>query len=224
MKDTRSTDIKILALIFALIATIFGLLGSESLSGVFNLPAQVIGSALLGAVVYWIFVTAAAKSKLDDSANGITPKLISLLLIACIITCVATATRSLWFHPLSPDFGAIFAYENTATFTGLAAIFLVFILSALQKDIYWINRKRTLKLDERQIKDRQTVFERSYKLGAFLVLGATWYFKATIHNLPAIIGNNWGSVPGHLYWLPVNLTITLFALPLIVAAWKSNKA
>lgn len=139
-----------------------------------------------------------------------------------IVLSTYAATKSLWYSPLDDNWGDRFIYENIATGVGFAAIVLTFILSALQKDIYWVTRKRTVALDEREVKERQQVFETSYKVGVFVVLYAAWFFAQTIHTMPAIIANNFNSVPGHLYWLPFNVALLLVVLPLAVAAWKKH--
>lgn len=112
---------------------------------------------------------------------------------------------------------------NISTCAGFTAIVLNFVLSTLQKDIYWVTRKKTVSLDERQLKERQQVFEISYKLGTFLVLIAAYVFAAYIGNIQAIIAHSaYGSVPGHIAWPAYNVVIALFALPLIVAAWRKR--
>jgi hypothetical protein len=152
----------------------------------------------------------------DNYDRGPVAKILSALLVTALATCVFTAIKSFWLEPSY----AKFAYENTASIAGFGAVLLLFILSALQRDIYWVTRKKTLALDERQVKERQQVFETSYKLGAFITLGAAWFAAGTLHNIPAIIAMNSHSMPGHLLWLPYSLALTLFALPLIVAAWR----
>jgi len=72
------------------------------------------------------------------------------------------------------------------------------------------------------IKQRQQVFETSYKIVAFTTLSAAWFFIQTIQSVPNIISLNGGSVPGHLFWLPVNLAVFIFSMPLVVAAWRKG--
>lgn len=152
----------------------------------------------------------------ENYESGPIAKTLSLLIIAAVLTSIIAAVKSLW---LDPSY-AKFAYENSATLAGFAAILLTFILSALQKDIYWITRKKALTLDERQIKERQQVFETSYKLGAIIVLGMAWLSAQTLHNIPVIMANHFNTMPGHLLWLPMHVVLILVALPLVVAAWK----
>ena len=150
-------------------------------------------------------------------------KTLAALLVACLVVSTFTAIKSLWCTPLQPNWGNRFIYENIATGTGFAAIALTFILSALQRDIYWTTRSKKALLDERQLQQRRAVFETSYKLAFFLVLAAAFVFSQTVHNVPAIMDNNaFNTVPGHLSWPGYNVVIALFALPLVVAAWKKR--
>jgi len=189
--------------------------------GLLGIPL-IISSTLVATLCIGLLTVIAVKSlraynpQKDNYDRGPLAKTLSTLLITALITGVISVTKSLWIEPSH----AKFVYENIATVATFAAILVTFIVSALQKDIYWVTRKKTLKLDERQIKERQQVFETSYKLGAFLILGVAWITIKTIHNIPAIMTLHQNSVPGHLYYLPISVALTLFGLPLIVASWK----
>jgi hypothetical protein len=150
-------------------------------------------------------------------------KVITALVVASIATSVYATIRSLWIYPWDLMTNK-FVYENIATCAGFASIVFIFILSGLQRDIYWVIRRKDLRLDERQLKERQEVFETSYKLGTSLVLIAAYFFSTHVGNIQAIIAHNYNSVPGHLSWLAYDLVIALFALPLIVAVWKRKTA
>ncbi len=146
-------------------------------------------------------------------------KVISALIILCSAVSVITAIKSLW---ISPSFSK-YTYENTATGTIFAAFVLLAILTALQKDIYWVTtRAKSLKLDERQLQERRQVFEVSYKLGALIVLISAWAVSSFGHDIPAIIAKNYNSVPSHLFYPAFSLALTLYALPLAVAAWRKR--
>jgi len=159
--------------------------------------------------------------KREKSANGMAARIIASLIIGAIVVTVYSITKSLWISPWDITLNR-FAYENIGGGAGFVAVLLLFILSAIQKDIYWVARGKTLQLDERQAKDRQQVFEKSYKIGAFLVLLSAWFFEMKLHSLPQIISINAGSIPGDIYWLPYSLALTLFALPLVIAAWRKK--
>jgi hypothetical protein len=155
--------------------------------------------------------------------NSPVPKVIASLILSLIAISIYTAIKSLWIAPGDMEENK-FVYENIATSTSFASIILVFILSALQKDIYWVTRKKTAILDERQTIERQQVFEDSYKIGTFLVLITALVFAATIDNIQQIIAlSTFHRVPGHISLLPFNIVITLFALPLILAAFKKRR-
>lgn len=188
------------------------------------LPLTLFIAVLLtfASAIILIFGLYTRNPKNENYAHSPVAKTLALLIIAAILISTYTAIRSLWYSPLSDNFGNRFVYENIATGVGFAGIVLTIILSALQKDIYWVSRKKTVTLDERQLKERREVFETSYKLGAFIILLAVWQFGGTLHNIPAIIANHYNTIPGHLYWIGTNLALTMFALPLIVGALKKK--
>lgn len=220
MKFTNLNEGRLNGILFGLLATGLAFLGSVSL----NVPyvLQLGLPILLGLGVYGLFEVSLRREEKDNKHSRSLLQLVAALVLALILASTYTATKSLWYSPLDANWGDRFIYENIATGVGFAAIVLTFVLSALQKDIYWVTRKKTVTLDERQLKERQQVFETSYKLGAFIVLYAAWFFAQTIHNMPAIMANSFNAVPGHLYWLPFNVALLLFALPLVVAAWKKR--
>jgi hypothetical protein len=150
------------------------------------------------------------------AVSGLAAKILSVLIVVGVVLSSYAAIKSLWIEPSY----AKFAYQNTAAISGLAAAFMVPILSGVQKDIYWVTRKKAIKFDERQLQSRQQIFEISYKIGAVLILSAAWILPGYAHSLPAILSNNYGDgVPSHLFWPLYDLAILFIALPLIVAAW-----
>lgn len=159
----------------------------------------------------------------DILRSKATMKVIATLILLAIIVNTYTAVKSLWYSSFDANWGDRFIYENIATCFGFASIFLTFILSTLQKHVYWATSKITVRLDAKQAQARREIFEASYRIGAVLVLIAAWVFATTIHNIPAIIANAQGTVPGHLFWLPFNLALVFFALPLVLAAWKKRQ-
>lgn len=224
MKSTKNKALhsnRPIAILLALIAVGMSLLGSFSLD---FLPwvLRLAGSIAIGAAVYALMVAAEEQNE-ESGLNAWLAKSLSALIIIALVTCAVTAIKSLSYIPMVDIFGRQFVYENLATGSGFAAIVLIFILSALQKDIYWITRKRSVNFDERQMHERRQIFETSYRIGAFLVLGAACFFTKTIHNIPQIIAGNFYTVPSHIYWLPFVVALTLFALPLILAAWKRGR-
>jgi hypothetical protein len=160
--------------------------------------------------------------KKDKYAQGFFAKTSALLIIAAIWISTQAIIKSIWYSHQADNFGDKFYYENLGAGLGFAAIVFTIILSALQKDIYWISRKKSASLDERQLKDRRQVFETSYKLGVFLILLLTVLLIGNFHNIPVIIANNNNSVPGHIFWIGANLVIAMFALPLIVGSFKKR--
>lgn len=197
--------------------------GSNSIVSAFlPLALTIAGLLTFASVVILIFGLSTRNPKSEDYTHSAMAKILAALVVVAIVVSTATAIKSLWYSPLNATFGDRFVYENIATGVGFAGIVLTVLLSAVQKDIYWVTRKRTVALDERQLQERREVFETSYKLGAFIVLLAVLWLNSKIYNVPAIFAHTNGSVPGHVYWIGVNLALTMFALPLIVAAWKKK--
>jgi hypothetical protein len=172
--------------------------------------------------------------KTDGQTKSPLAKALSLLLILCLVVSAWSAIASLgidiWDRSRSK-----FIYENIATGAGFGAVALGFILSALQKDVYWVTRQKTLRLDERQLKERQQVFELSYKIGAILVLVGVLAFANYSHEIMRILANDgntitaltnnkgaYVSLPFHFYWPLVDMAIALFVLPLVIASWKKR--
>jgi hypothetical protein len=171
-----------------------------------------------------LFLVLKGLSKKDAKGERLTTstlaKTLSLLVLGLLILCVYTAIKSLWYGPLDDNWGDRFVYENIATGAGFTAIVSLFFLSALQKNIFWVTGKRVAALDERQRQERYRIFEKSYRMAIIVLLLAASIFLPTIHNIPAIMANNYGAVPGHLYWLPGSIILFFFALPLVLASWK----
>jgi hypothetical protein len=221
---------KIVSACLVLWSIVLLMLASSSITGGSDLVLAVLSPLLFITVILTIISgiillegMSVAEAKKEKADRQTLTKLIAILIIATVAVSTFAATKGLWYSPLSANWGDRFVYENIATGAGFASIVLTFILSALQKDIYWLTRRgKSAALDERQLKERREVFEASYRLGTLQVLLATFVFIKTVHNVPSIMANVHGSVPGHLFWLPLNLTLTFFALPLIVAALRKR--
>lgn len=158
---------------------------------------------------------------------------LSLLVIATLAASTGCATYSLGVDVHSTTVNR-FVYENIAIASGNAAMVLTLILSAVQKDIYWVTRRKSLKLDERQIKERQQVFELSYKLGIGLAVVTALLLTGYSYDILKVLmldgyvpgsdlARQYGvTLPGSFYWPISNLIVGLFALPLLVATWKKR--
>jgi hypothetical protein len=188
------------------------------------LPIILMPAVLLTFAIIAIsfFKISKREPKTDSYTHNLTARVLAGLLIAALAISTGAAIRSLWYSPVSQNFNDRFIYENVATTIGLASIGLALLLSALQKDIYWITRKKSLDLDERQLQERREVFEYSYKAGSLLVLVSIIWLNGKLWQMPSIISNNGGAMPGHIYWIGTNLIVALFALPLIVGAYKKT--
>ena len=178
--------------------------------------------------VLWTFAAAAfiilgppSKGKESESrAHKVLAQIIAGLILATLIISTLSAIRSFWYRPGDGDYEFRFVYENIANGVGLASIALVFILSTMQKHAYWAAYKIRQITDRMILQRRHEVLETSYLVATPIVLLAAFWLSDHLWLLPAIIANNHGSVPGHIYWIGGNLALLLFALPLIIAAWK----
>lgn len=165
---------------------------------------------------------ASGDPKDERYTTSIFARIAAITILAAILISSYATIKSFSISPFANNYPIRFVYENIATITGIIGLSLTFILSSLQKNIYWATRKNNVDLDERQIQDRRYVFEKSYKIAAIIVFVTAWFFTLTVDNIPTIISYHYNTVPGHIYWLPINLALTLFAMPLIIAAWKKR--
>ena len=216
----RIYDGRLVAILFALVATLFSALGAASLE-MLSTPFQVALPFCVGAIVFLAFEYTLQRSEATSEIPRRIAQVISAILLALLAVCFYTATRSLWIGP-GDTFADRFVYENTATATGFAAALTTLLLSTLGRDRYWVARKPEAALDERELKDRLLVIEKSYKIAAVISIAGLWFFAQTIHNIPAILAINTGQVPGHLFWLPGCFVMALFALPPVIGAWKKQ--
>ena len=145
-------------------------------------------------------------------------QIIATLVIATLSIGTYAAIRTLW---ISPEDGK-FIYNNTANGAGIVGLALIALLSYLQRDIYWIGRGRSMKLDERELAERRYVFEISHKIGTALVFAALAIVFTHEHSIPTIVRHD-SMTPGDMLWPFANLALTLFALPLVVAAYRKRK-
>lgn len=206
---------------------------------IFAVPGNFeFGRVLIAVVTILMFITAILtiislyillsglsmrEPKNDNFASGLPAQIVASLIIVFLITSFFMAMRSLWFSPFGDDYPDRFKYENVAVALSFGAIVLTIILSALQKDIYWVTRMKTVKLDERLLKERQTVFERSYKYTAVMLLLIWWIVGSRLYNIPAIMANHAGTLPGHIWWMGIDIIVAVFAMPLLIAAMRSKK-
>lgn len=217
--ESWSTSHKPLGLLLGLLT---GLLTLPVISSLDNLPVivQLGVSTALGITVYFSYAT--AKKRKNNSVDKKIGRAVALLIILCAIASVVCLVRSLYINPADIYGGDKFVLQNTATGLAFVAIFLSLLLSALQKDVYWISRSKTNKLDEREIKERQEVFETSYKIGAWFILISLVIILNLYNDLPQFLANNHGNISDFLFWPFYVIIIVIFALPLMVAALRKN--
>jgi len=158
------------------------------------------------------------KEKMREPANAVLLQVLASVVIAVLSIGAYAAIRTLW----TPADHGKFVYNNLANGLGCSAIVLITILSYLQRDVYWLNRGRVSGLDERQIKERQEVFETSYKIGAILVFAAFCAVFIHRHGLLLAVQHD-SETPGNILWPFANLVLALFALPLLVATYKMRR-
>ncbi len=181
--------------------------------------------AILGAILGTMFLyfdLAARPIKSEKAATiGWIPKLLAALTLVSIVTGIFCAIRTL---NVDPEDGK-FIYNGIANATAAITILLIYFLSAVQKNMYWISRKLADNFDERQVRERQRVLEISYRIGAIVLLLSAYMFSTTKDALPRIVNDftNLGITPGAFFLPFYNLAFLFFALPLIVAAWSTVK-
>ena len=158
----------------------------------------------------------------DHLTSSPSAKILAVLLVLSL-TVGFMATNECLSIITSGSTAIRFPYENTGVIAWFVALILIVSLSAMQKDIYWLTRKKNLKMDERQIYQRQQIFELSYKLGALLVLAFTVIVIPNIQDLPqqrTLIYNEY--TPNYIERLAYYLIVALAGLPLVLAAWQDT--
>jgi len=161
----------------------------------------------------------ATPKKVQKQFNPAILRTVGSLIIAALVIGTYAAIRTEW----TPIEEGKFVYNNTANGLGFAALALTVLLSYLQRDIYWLSRNKSLKLDERQIQERQQVFETSYKICAILVFAAFCVILTYRSSLIAVVQHD-NTTPGNMLWPFANLVTALFALPLLVATYRKHTA
>ncbi len=160
-----------------------------------------------------------AKDSRIAKANGLSARVLTILIIVAIIISGYCALASLWTAASSDKL----QLSTVSNLVGLLSLLLVSWLSAVQKDIYWVSRKKAVKFDERQIQERQQVFERSYKWIAALVAVTAWFllaFQNLFHDAYVNPAND--LLSGMIFWPFFLFAVLIFALPLIIAAWRHH--
>lgn len=190
--------------------------GGASLSFVVPIMLMALVPLTIAALFVLIRGLVDLDAKKEHYTYSPTAKILAVILATALLVGTFTAIRSVW---LSPEQGK-FIYQNITTALGYTSFVTIGLLSALQRDIYWATRDKDAGLDERQLHDRQTVFIVSYKLMAKIVVLIVILLGLFGGSLATIVQNNFNSVPGILLWLPINLLLTIYALPLIIAAWQ----
>lgn len=221
MKKRQQTVHRATALLAATITFMFAVMGSFSLFSANTFLVLATSFALAG-TVFFLFEAAAGA---DDKSVVMKEKLSRILAGLILLTVIFGtwfAIQSLWVGAFETDRNK-FALENTATGATIAAAVLTLLLSTLQRDVYWMTKRKPGSLDERETYERRQVFEKSYKFGAFISIVTIWGYLGNLDAVQRIKAFNSASqLPGH-YFIPAYcLVISLFALPLIVATWKKR--
>jgi hypothetical protein len=216
----HARQIRLTGLGLSLLVLIYANLGSFSLE--VSEYVRFGGVMLLTGLTYGIFEFAARTTQKNMETRQVVKKIFAALTVISILTCALSATISIGTSPFEQDTKKFF-YENLSTAAIIASVIFGTVLSTLQKDLYWITRRKTAEFDERIIKERQEIFEMSYKVGIFLTVGTIILIDKAISNMFRFseITNSF-SIPGVFYWIPISLVIGLYALPMTIAAWKNK--
>lgn len=222
MKKESVNSHRPLAILAALFTFMFAFVGSFSLFDG-NTALVLGGSFLLSYFVFLLFEAADGMEEENIGLQNTLAKVTATLIIGSLVFATWFSIQSLWIEPFD-QFRNKFVLENIATGATIAAAILTLILSTLQRDVYWMTKRKPGILDERQVKDRQDAFERSYKFGAVLAIITLWGYLSSVDSIGRIkeIAVSPDALPGHYFVPAYCLAIALFALPLIIAAWKKS--
>lgn len=188
-------------------------------------PLTNLGSILTLPAIIVLIAEVISKRKPEPVTEN--PKLIGIakavavLLVIGLAISMYAALSSFTIDPFGLNGGSRFVYENIARGLTVASIFLTLLLSAIQKDLYWVSKKSRLKLDERQLHQRQEVFEQSYKIAAWtLFICLVLLVMNTSYIKWLVTSQHFGGdtlIPFY------NLVTFVFALPLVIAAKKTRR-
>jgi hypothetical protein len=213
---------------------VFALFGFTVLSGIAGMNGRLYDAAFYASLVLFPPALLTGSLILASRARLLTPKdenpklhpaarLTAALIVISLALALWFSIQSLWIAPFDVVRDK-FVAENIATGAVLTGAILTLILSTLQRDIYWLTKRKPGLLDERQMGDRREVFETSYKFGTLAAAITIWGYLSNLDSIERIkqISVSLETIPGHYYIPAYCLVITLFALPLIVAAWRNR--
>jgi hypothetical protein len=147
------------------------------------------------------------------SGNGKVARALTLLYLLAFVVGVWAAIAS-YNYPFESA-GAVL--QNLARSLGIVQIVLLVIISALQKDIYWVTGRAAM--DERQVQVRKRIFERSYKVATgFVAVGAL----LVAANKNWIIEMQLRPFANDMLWVLFTSVLLLLALPPLFAAWEKD--
>jgi hypothetical protein len=186
-----------------------------------------------------IFEARQKRQSQSNTLNISISRIISLFVVFSLVLSMWAAIKGLevYYHEVhlifphvKESFETINAnykarQNNIATASGFIAIILIFLLSSVQRNVYWITQKRHLKLDERQIKKRQHVFEASYKIAALILIASALVVGFDMTSVRVIIDNElkFGLITYGLFWPMYDIILLVVALPLITASFTEKQ-
>lgn len=218
----------IIAIIFLLMISPLTINGIGNTNSLLPLLIPMIVSTAVLLLITFLLIRLFGSSENDQvnqalkarPVNPIINKSLALLVAILLVAGTYSAIRSLGMNPAEGKY----MYNNLANISGFVSIALILILRAVQNDIFWTSKSKKMKLDERQTHERHEVIEISYKIGAWLVLLNALWLSSNKAYLPALINNatNFDITSGAFFWPFYNIAIALFAMPLIVAAYRQK--
>lgn len=187
------------------------------------LPFLLLLSVVTSPIAIAVLIKGVSRKAKDERyVTSPLAKSLSLLIVGCLYVSTYAATRSLWYSPFMETWGEKYTYQNLATALSLAALMFVVLLSTMQSDMFWISQKG-VKLDERQAQLRRVIYERSYKAALAIAIFFTLVVSVVAKDVSAVLANNFGHLPTHIYWLPFNMIVLIVAAPLILASWHDRR-
>ena len=148
------------------------------------------------------------KNKLTRPKNKIFLKLFIMIAGFCAFSALYWTYMSTQ-EPAFEENSRKYIFENIGV-TFLAIYILISTVIVWKFSLYWpflskIERKMA---DERQLRVRQRVYEKSYRLFAVVSVGAFWVFS-----------NGESQMNSMLWWFSIS---SYFAIPALLAAWQKD--
>lgn len=216
--NNHSRDARLTGLSYSLLGLIFSVLWALSLQGM--LPQTLGVVIILPLLAYVPFEIIARTDKENTSVRSMVIRCVAGLLVAMLLCGFIIGFISFRVYIPAENYTTSFL-ANSGLPLFYSTLLLIWMLSSLQKDIFWLFPKKIACFDERELRQRQEIFELSYRIGALILplLGIALTLKVE-HITNSLVGSPQNVALGSFFGIIFTFILAMYALPLLIAAWK----